>query len=599
MSSLIINHPLLITIKNLLGLVNIGSKPICCIIPRQLKTIFAPLHDQGRIEFHSLGNTTLNDIHYAFNRFHNRIVLFHYGGHSDEGFLHLEDTGARSNNLATLMGIQDNLALVCLNGCKNSKHVHELFNKGVKTVIATKANIKDNKALLFSKAFYENLVSGLTMKESFDSAEAMITNDNPDTIFVHRGFNLGQEILIDENEWELNYLEEQYTQWVIPQLAEATEDSDFEKEVSLDTDLEFNKELVYLAFEGLIQYSSPCKAIWDLYQQNPTSTLFINVQRQMLSSYPSALTDQLGDLFASEGRTEGRLRLKELNEAFLTLLKLLSFISLADFWNTLIDRETDKPKSGFIIRPEYKKVLQSFLELNASQNIFFDYGWLLGTIRAIFQDNKHTPFIKESDKLLTCFSTCDEYYLAYQYLEQELRNRLIAKNINKIEVKNICLEAEKQLGILLRTCGFLSAYQFVTVKDIGVNLPQRVKDPTFKHNSSILIGARSHIKEEFFFKTSYTSNNSIVLTKDISTSSVPLNLSPFVIDENAYKKEKEKIPNIFFFKGWGTDGSIHFEGASRFEDEFIITKEIDTDKYEKDLAGIRVQLLHFKQDLGI
>jgi hypothetical protein len=79
---------------------------------RSARAELAAAHDQQRIEFHTLGHATLDDIYRAFNRFHNRIAVFHYGGHSDGQFLHLEDTRARAAALSTLMGMQRQLQLV-------------------------------------------------------------------------------------------------------------------------------------------------------------------------------------------------------------------------------------------------------------------------------------------------------------------------------------------------------------------------------------------------------------------------------------------------------------------------------------------------------
>jgi hypothetical protein len=39
----------------------------------RLRNTLAPLHDQRRIEFLSIGSTSVDDIYRNFNRFHNRI----------------------------------------------------------------------------------------------------------------------------------------------------------------------------------------------------------------------------------------------------------------------------------------------------------------------------------------------------------------------------------------------------------------------------------------------------------------------------------------------------------------------------------------------
>ena len=141
---------------------------------RSIREILSPAHDQKRIEVLQLGHTTLDDIFSTFNRLHNRVGLFHYGGHSGEDFLHLEDTKARAQGLAPLMGMQENLKLVFLNGCANKQQVQRLFKAGVKVVIATLAAVEDQNAYLFSKTFYQALVDGKSIRQAFETAKAQL-----------------------------------------------------------------------------------------------------------------------------------------------------------------------------------------------------------------------------------------------------------------------------------------------------------------------------------------------------------------------------------------------------------------------------------------
>ena len=44
---------------------------------RAIRESLQHLHDNKNIEYHLLGMTTLDDIYKSFNRFHNRIHIFH------------------------------------------------------------------------------------------------------------------------------------------------------------------------------------------------------------------------------------------------------------------------------------------------------------------------------------------------------------------------------------------------------------------------------------------------------------------------------------------------------------------------------------------
>lgn len=148
-----------------------------------------PLH-QKEMDFQTLGNTELSDLHDAFNTFHNQIVLFHYGGHSDQEKILLEDVPSKRENLSKLLGIEANLKLVFLNGCSNAAQVRALHKAGVKAVIATSAPVDDRKASTFAEAFYKGLAGKKSIRNAFESAVSKMEDigNFPETKI--RGFDL-------------------------------------------------------------------------------------------------------------------------------------------------------------------------------------------------------------------------------------------------------------------------------------------------------------------------------------------------------------------------------------------------------------------------
>ncbi len=140
----------------------------------QLRDELSHLHDSRRIEFLSVGATTMDVLIGQLNRFHERITLFHFGGHSESSFLELRDQKATSEQVATLLGMADKLQLVFLNGCANKEQVKVLHEKGVRSVIATSVPINDDKAVLFSKAFYNALRYGKNIEQAFKTAEVAL-----------------------------------------------------------------------------------------------------------------------------------------------------------------------------------------------------------------------------------------------------------------------------------------------------------------------------------------------------------------------------------------------------------------------------------------
>ena len=105
------------------------------------------IHRQEQIEYQNMGFATLEEVYRRFNAYNNQIHLFHYGGHSNIELLRLHGTAGSAENLGVLIGQQQNLKLVFLNGCKNYGQVEALLDRGVPALIATTAKLEDQCAI--------------------------------------------------------------------------------------------------------------------------------------------------------------------------------------------------------------------------------------------------------------------------------------------------------------------------------------------------------------------------------------------------------------------------------------------------------------------
>ncbi|MEL7123911.1 MAG: tetratricopeptide repeat protein, partial [Bacteroidota bacterium] len=174
-------------------------------------------NDKGRLTFHLNPITTKEDIWDKFNRFHNDIAIFHYGGHSDRNGLDLKDTKLKGQNLAELIGQEKNLKLVFLNGCQNVGLVKTLFDKGVPAVIATSAKISDQRAIDLATQFYKALNAGKSIDDAFNAAKAFVNNEEKETLVNYRGILLPDQAT-QQFEWGLYVKEENSNilNWKIP-----------------------------------------------------------------------------------------------------------------------------------------------------------------------------------------------------------------------------------------------------------------------------------------------------------------------------------------------------------------------------------------------
>ncbi|MFZ2899308.1 MAG: CHAT domain-containing protein [Saprospiraceae bacterium] len=168
-------------------------------------------------------NATIQDIFDVFQRYGDRIAIFHYGGHADGYQLLLQGKDgqgkvAHGGGLVSLLGRRKNLKLVFLNGCATQKLARDLASRGVHAVIGTSVSISDTTALQLSSRFYKGLASGITLSGAWEEAKAeVMTGISPDD--TRRGFDLRDD---DSGRfpWDLEFKDEAskdiFNSWNLP-----------------------------------------------------------------------------------------------------------------------------------------------------------------------------------------------------------------------------------------------------------------------------------------------------------------------------------------------------------------------------------------------
>jgi hypothetical protein len=570
---------------------------------REIRKLLQDSHDGRKIEYHSLSATSLEDIYQAFNRFHNRIHLFHYGGHSSSRFLELVDRKSRAANLAVLMGMQKNLKIVVLNGCANQAQVQELFDNGVKAVIATRSSIEDQKALRFSTAFYEAMRSGRSIKDAFKHASARVKEDDPALEIVFR-----DEVALSASgsafPWGLYAQNDANMDWKFPNPFEIPEGLDFFTEVEL-TRPDINKKFIELVFEGMAKLNRKCRFLWEDYQDTDSNdTNLYDLQEAIYNHFPSILGVQIRDLFTEDAKRSGRLRLTELNEIYLVLGKFLCAMALASLWQAIVEKKASDSdvEDDFYIRPAYKKDLKAYLSLKDQENNQYDYIWLLSAIDRIFYDNEAEPFINELSGVNRALSENSELYDAYQFLEFELKKRLQLNNIASREVADLCSAAEEHLGIIIKHFAFLITYQLISVNDISVQNWLWGDEVNFVHNKVLLKGVEETIRDrDPLARRKYTCNHSVVVTKNFKSEESPLTLLPFVIDENAYKLKVRGQSKIHFFAGRTEKGKLWYQHTEVLSGGFELLPEqrniYRIDDLDRVVSLFNLFIEHLKLDM--
>ncbi len=184
---------------------------------RQVEQALEQNLDRGELIFNLIPSATIDEIFHKLNRFHNRITLFHYGGHSDSQTLDLTDVPLQRKSLATFIGQEKNLKLVFLNACSNFQHVAALYKEGVPAVIATSASISDQQAISLSVRFYQALASGRSIGEAFSIAAEYVNNNEREELIGIREIERDIGFVKDKEDfpWGLYVQDSEVLNWRI------------------------------------------------------------------------------------------------------------------------------------------------------------------------------------------------------------------------------------------------------------------------------------------------------------------------------------------------------------------------------------------------
>ena len=351
----------------------------------------------------------------------------------------------------------------------------------------------------------------------------------------------------------------------------------------------------------MAKYNKKCQILWEGYKDpNDFDISSYDLQEAIYNRFPSILSIQIRDLFTSNSKQKGRLRLKDLNDVYTVLGKLLCSFALSNLWKAIIDEQTYAPKTYFIIRPEYKEDLKRFFNLTKERAPYFDYFWLSSTIDRIFIDNELAPFLPELRTLLEQFSSNQDLYGAYNFLEFRLKRRLLANNIASIEVVELCELAERQLALLLQHCAFLISYQLISVNDISVKKSLRVAEADFIHRKVILRGVEDTVmNRDPQVKKNFTCNHAVLITRNFQLEEQALTLCPFLIDQNAYKENRKEQAKIHFLAGRTETGHLYYQHAEVLSEGFELIQDRRRTFRTADLEEINTLLQLFGEDLGL
>lgn len=547
--------------------------------------------DQRFLRLQVEPNAGIDDLFGLFDRFADQVAIFHYAGHADGTALKLEVAGgasetAHAGGLAQMLGLSKALKLVFLNGCATRDQVKALLDQGVKAVIATAVPINDSMATEFAQQFYETLGSGKSIKAAFDAARAKIASRYGDKreIGEFRSISFGgkAETVDAALTWGL------YTQpndddtldWVLPQEAD---NQVIVRGAALtqSAGVAVNDGLIQTLFNAIAPFSMEVGMLLELSKKMGRTDLR-TVRQQIIDAYPSPVGEQLRKLFASNAIDVQRLR--QLVVTYESLTKLFAFAMLSQYWNVRFDNPALKIDDG------QRAAIDAFMQIDAASEPAFDYLSLILTIEAVLTDNDIPAFMKECGGLAAALS--DGPGNTAQAFMNEMRSELAKGTPPGDEVESFCIQAETHLGEILKNLAFLVGYKLATIKGIAIS-KTRHKPAEFRHRQVLLDRVTAGFIDSEEVRTAFTDNESVILLKDLDDVSQYLNLTPFIIDQNALTRNESTKLYFYQFTDAGGD-ACHYYSIADPSDMLVISDDMD-DKARSIYLPIRDLIREFRE----
>ena len=487
--------------------------------------------------------------------FDNQVAIFHYAGHAESKKLLLADQEANSDGIANLLKLQENLQLVFLNGCSTKAQVTLLLESGIPVVIATSEPIEDRTAGIFAKQFYLALAKGSTIENAFETASANAQAKGGDKPKVHRGMGFPEDTESkDILPWGLYALEDdkKALQWKMP--AKSTKEfiirgASNRYNVSK---VPVNETLTKDLMQEMANYSDELEFL-KMKMDKGDKVDLRKIRRYVMDALPAPIGEQVRKLFAADPETQNSgldkisvERLRQLVTTYNTILELVAFTMLAQLWDTRVQKPELKMKQ------EGLDTLKAYFNLKPEDLPLYNYAEIIRAIREFFDEHKEPLFIEELKELREKFEKEESFSGAIMFME-DMKKELFAEGsqVAADEIESFCVQAEEQLGEIFKNLGFIAKYHLTTIKNIDL-IKKRHHEPRYVHNFVKLDTITAGYADDVYTYDKFVDNKSVVFLKSDEEVEDYLNLSPFVIDENAFTEaDKSKL---FFF--------THYEKAS-------------------------------------
>ena len=481
---------------------------------RLIRSHFLALQSKRIVELYYEPEANTADIYTSINEFQDRICVFHYGGHASSTHLRLDDQDAHASGLAKLLGQLEELQLVFLNGCSTQKQVDLLMDAGVKLVIATSVPIQDRMATEFASKFYEALAKRSSISRAFKAASGFIElkygAESAPQQLEYRSMGRRWENEEDEAEkipWALYVNEDakKALMWKVPKAPQTLD----KRTSAVLMSMAMHREEIHD----------------DLEDKHGAVIDEREFPELIIKYFPWPIGAQLRILQTEELFDPGEDRLRQILSTYVVSMQLLAWVILAQLWK---EKREENDLSG--------EDITELLEMDRDEFLSCDWLGLVKKLLDFCEQNDIEPFVKE---LPDFFEQEETVVAACEYLQQA-RDQLQDDALEE-DAAEVCEQAESHLAVIHIAMAFWAKYRMRTIKQIDIINPG-YKPPVFSHSIGELntIQIRRDTKE---ILEDYTESHSILLLGEDNQKR--LNLSPFIVDKNAFIQKP--IPHVFIY----------------------------------------------------
>lgn len=487
-------------------------------------------------------------------RYRDQLVLFHFSGHAGRDILLLEDGQAGAEGIADLLGLCPQLKLVVLNGCATRGQAGRLLQlPNAPAVIATSAPVGDLTAKQFAISFYQAISEqNATVEEAFQSGLAAALAASVGAIEADNARGLNLRGAATDALWGLQVPDTAplAKNWKLPRPTI--------QDIAVAGAVQPNQLLLKSLLESLAPYdekvreaAKPKTPALIIPGQSAKTTDDRERKNAILQCLPFPLSVHLQKLMAK--RRAGmeshdfydeftQKRFEQLIHTYHAVVELPAFILLSQYWDILENLQQKPPADEIVIQQ-----IKDYLKTPMNQRLRSLYFPLLKSLIRYFQQHNIPLFIEELAALP--LDAGSDYANACAALQLQKERPGVPADGNWTLA---CIEAEEQLAVVLKNLSFLAAYSLISVRNIDVLRNRQMRKPNYLHRLVRLVQYLSEDPaEDVELLDNFLDNASVLLMKKTAeySGSRYINLTPFVIDENAYI-EKSDDHKLYYYSGF-------------------------------------------------